>query len=113
MAILLLEAIMGKHTKQQTKDTTKNSTPKQKKGFKRALKDRARCYGYESASNTENGTNTVILRTKRCFRDLVAINYRVELAEKICKTQQSVLTEDKKVTKLLHTSQGSRERKNR
>ena len=33
--ILLLEAIMGKHTKQTT-STTKNNTPKQKKDFKRA-----------------------------------------------------------------------------
>ena len=31
------------------KDTTKNNTPKQKKGFKKSvLKDRARYYGYES-----------------------------------------------------------------
>ena len=33
--------------------------------------------------------------------------------ENICETQQSVLTEDNKVIKLLHTSQGSRECKNR
>ena len=32
---LLLEAIMGKHTKQTT-NTTKNNTPEQKKGFKRS-----------------------------------------------------------------------------
>ena len=32
---------------------------------------------------------------------------------KICKTQKTVLTEDKKVIKLLHTLQGSRERENR
>ena len=32
---LLLEAIIGQ-TYKATKDTTKNSTPKQKKGFKRA-----------------------------------------------------------------------------
>ena len=55
----------------------------------------------------------MILRTKRCFRDLVAINYRVELAEKICKTQKIVLTEDNKVIKLSHMFQGSRERENR
>ena len=40
-------------------DTTKNNTPKQKKDFKKSvLKDRARCYGYESARNTENGART-------------------------------------------------------
>ena len=41
---------------------------------KNALKDRAHCYGYESARNTENGTKTAILWDKRCFRDLFAIN---------------------------------------
>ena len=47
-------------------------------------------------------------------KDLVAINQKVRTNGKnICETQQSVLTEDKKVIKLLHTSQGSRERKNR
>ena len=48
-------------------------------------------------------------------KDLVAINQRVkdEWKKNICETQQSVFTEDKKVIKLLHTSQGSRERKNR
>ena len=41
------------------KDTTKNNTPKQKKDFKKSvLKDRAHCYGYESARNTENGART-------------------------------------------------------
>ena len=45
------------------------------KGFKKSvLKDKACCYGYESARNTENITKTAILKTKRCFRDLVAIN---------------------------------------
>ena len=40
-------------------DTTKNNTPKQKKDFKKSvLMDRARCYGYESARNTENGART-------------------------------------------------------
>ena len=40
-------------------DTTKNNTPKQKKDFKKSvLKDRAHCYGYESARNTENGART-------------------------------------------------------
>ena len=38
------------------------------------LKDRARCYDYESARNAENGTKTAILQNKQCFRDLVAIN---------------------------------------
>ena len=56
------------------KDTSKNNTPKQKKGFKNILKDRARCYGYGDARNAENGTKTANLWTKRCFRDLVAIN---------------------------------------
>ena len=32
--------------------------------------------------------------------------------EKICKTQQSVLIEDNKVVRLLHTLRGSREREN-
>ena len=60
-------------------DTTKNNTPKQKKGFKKSvLKDRARYYGYESSRNAKNGAKTAILWDKRCFRDLVAINYRVE-----------------------------------
>ena len=45
---------------------------------KRVLKDRARCYGYESARNAKNGAKTTILWDKRCFRDLVAINYRVK-----------------------------------
>ena len=36
-AILLLGAIMGKHTK-QTISTTKNNTPKQKKGLKERTK---------------------------------------------------------------------------
>ena len=44
--------------KSKQEDTSKNNTPEQKKGFKRALKDRARCYGYESARNTENGART-------------------------------------------------------
>ena len=35
------------------------------------------------------------------------------LAEKTCKTQQTVFTEDTKVVKLLHTWQGSHEHKNR
>ena len=40
------------------KDTTKNNTPIQKKCFKKSiLKDKARCYDYESAKNAENGTN--------------------------------------------------------
>ena len=39
-------------------DTSKNNTPEQKKGLKSVLKDRARCYGYESARNTENGART-------------------------------------------------------
>ena len=42
------------------------------------LKDRARCYGYEGARNTENGAKTAILKVKQYFRDLVAINYRVK-----------------------------------
>ena len=45
---------------------------------KRVLKDRARCYGYEGIRNTENGAKTAILWVKRCFKDLVAINYRVK-----------------------------------
>ena len=40
------------------KDTTKNNTPIQMKVFKKSvLKDKARCYDYESARNAENGTN--------------------------------------------------------
>jgi len=46
------------------KDTSKNNTPKQKKGFKRVLKDRAHCYGYEGARNAENGAKTMILWDK-------------------------------------------------
>ena len=56
-------------------DTSKNNTPKQKKDFKKSvLKDRGHFYGYESARNAKNGAKTAILWTKRCFRDLVAIN---------------------------------------
>ena len=50
--ILLLEAII-EQTYKTTKNTSKNNTPE--------LKDRARCYGYESARNTENRTKTTIL----------------------------------------------------
>ena len=45
------------HTKQTT-SISNNNTPKQKKGLKKSvLKDKARCYDYESARNAENGTN--------------------------------------------------------
>ena len=42
------------------------------------LKDRARFYGFENARNAKNGAKTAILWDKRCFGDLVAINYRVK-----------------------------------
>ena len=32
--------------------------------------------------NTENRTKTAILWDKQCFRDLVAINYRVKIKQK-------------------------------
>ena len=55
--IFYSEQSTSNHTKQTT-STTKNNTPIQKKGFKKSvLKDKARCYDYESARNAENGTN--------------------------------------------------------
>ena len=62
--------------KQQVQLRTIHQTKEKLK--KNTLKDSARFYSYEGARNTENGTKTAILWDKRCFRDLVAINYRVK-----------------------------------
>ena len=54
-------------------DTTKNNTPKQKKDFKKSiLKDRARCYGYESARNTENGATVEEIQLSKdlCYKEI-------------------------------------------
>ena len=80
-AILLLEAIIQSKQKVHLGTIHQNK----RKTLKSILKDKARCYGYESARNTENGAKTAILWDKRCFRDLVAINYGHEgLAKRIC-----------------------------
>jgi len=69
----------GNHTKQTT-STTKNNTPIQKKGFKKsALKDKARCYGYENARNAENEAT---VEKKQLSEDLYynrIENYKLDL----------------------------------
>ena len=53
------------------------------------------------------------LKTTALGRRLLYLGKTGAETEKICKTQKTVLTEDNKVIKLLHTLQGSRERENR
>ena len=86
--ILLLDAIIGQTYKANKKIHLRTIHHNKRKALKNVLTDRGRCYGYESARNTENRTKTVILWDKRCFRDLVAINYKREgLAKSICEAK--------------------------
>ena len=86
--ILLLRTIIGLTYKANKKIHLRTIHQNKERLKKNILKDRARCYGYESARNAENGARTANLWTKRCFRDLVAINYKREgLAKRICEAQ--------------------------
>ena len=65
-AILLLEAIIQSKQKVHLGTIHQNK----RKTVKSILKDKARCYGYESARNTENRAKTKKLWLKQCTRDL-------------------------------------------
>ena len=60
-AILLLGANIGQTYKANNKIHLRTIHQNKERLSKNALKDRARCYDYEGARNTENGTKTVIL----------------------------------------------------
>jgi hypothetical protein len=53
--ILLLGTIIGQTYKANNKIHLRTIHQNKERLKKNALKDRARCYGYESARNTENG----------------------------------------------------------
>ena len=76
--ILLLEAIIGQTYKANKKIHLRTIHHNKRKALKERTKGKGSLLWLRSSRNAENGTKTAILWDKRCFGDLVMINYRVK-----------------------------------